>query len=671
VAFVGLTAAITGVTAAFRGDEQAQIRTVQTLKATGNAAGVTAQEMFTLSEALQDVTTFSDSAILEGENLLLTFRNIGGETIPRATEAMLDMSTAMGTGIKESAIQLGKALNDPVAGISALTRVGITFSDEQKRTIKSLDALGDRAGAQAIILKELEMQFGGVSRAATQGTGKFIQLANIFGNLASKIGETTTVILGPFIDKLIEIGKKLRDGDSAFASITGKVLVYGSAIAAATGVTAGIILVLVKLRNALLIARTAAIAFGSAAASAWAKATLGLSLIVTGIVLLVEEMGGLNAAIDRVNAGFQLVVSKIVIGFNNARIATNELLASMKELGIATLEALPGNAFAEKIQSMRQEVRGLVDANDDLIAKNQDLGKSFNEIFEGISAERAAEAVREQEAAAREARAEAATLEAERKLSEENKKREAESEQRDIVAEEKAAAFEAEIEIIDIENKIRQAQTDKASNVEITKLKQKLADIQKTQDKAATVEQKAKFKKDKEIREAEEKDAKERLEFKKKFGKDTINAAVFLIEKAGALASIAMNTAKAVTLALASAPPPLNFALAAATGAAGAIQAAAVVGTALGLEQGGMVGSLGASRPGDRHPAMLADGELVVPRRNFEEVVSATAKQRGFTNSNESTGNGASRIEISFTDEAAEFITAKQFENSTLGTDRG
>ena len=62
--------------------------------------------------------------------MLLTFTNIGKDVFPKATETMLDMATAMNSGMTPSAeqlkgvsIQLGKALNDPVEGISALSRV--------------------------------------------------------------------------------------------------------------------------------------------------------------------------------------------------------------------------------------------------------------------------------------------------------------------------------------------------------------------------------------------------------------------------------------------------------------------------------------------------------------------------------------------------------------------
>jgi hypothetical protein len=98
-----------------------------------------------MSAALQATTTFADEVILSGENMLLTFTNIGRDVFPMATETMLDMSQALGQDVTASAMQLGKALNDPVAGITALTRVGVTFSEEQKAVIESLAATGVKA----------------------------------------------------------------------------------------------------------------------------------------------------------------------------------------------------------------------------------------------------------------------------------------------------------------------------------------------------------------------------------------------------------------------------------------------------------------------------------------------------------------------------------------------
>ena len=83
----------------------------------------------------------------------------------------VDLAQAMGGAPKDAAIQLGKALNDPIKGISALTRIGVTFTDEQKAQIKTMQEAGDMAGAQGVILAELNKEFGGSAQAAADADG--------------------------------------------------------------------------------------------------------------------------------------------------------------------------------------------------------------------------------------------------------------------------------------------------------------------------------------------------------------------------------------------------------------------------------------------------------------------------------------------------------------------
>jgi len=74
----------------------------------------------------------------------------------------------MGGSSSDSAIRLGRALSDPVKGVSALTRVGVVFTKSQKDSIAAMVKHGDVAGAQSVILKELQTEFGGSAKAAGQ-----------------------------------------------------------------------------------------------------------------------------------------------------------------------------------------------------------------------------------------------------------------------------------------------------------------------------------------------------------------------------------------------------------------------------------------------------------------------------------------------------------------------
>jgi len=198
--YVGLGVAVSGVGYAIKklvSLSEAQTRAEQklstVLKSTKNAAGLSAKEIKSMASSLQEVTRYGDETILEGQSLLLTFTKIGKDVFPQATETMLDMSTMMGTDLKSSAIQLGKALNDPITGISALSRVGVQLGDAQKAQIKQFMSVNDVASAQKIILQELSTQMGGQARAAADNlTGEITQLTNELGDMGEEIGGELT-----------------------------------------------------------------------------------------------------------------------------------------------------------------------------------------------------------------------------------------------------------------------------------------------------------------------------------------------------------------------------------------------------------------------------------------------------------------------------------------------
>lgn len=146
-------------------------QTAAVLKSTGGVANVSAKHLDTMSQSLMKKTGFDDEAIKSGANLLLTFKNVrneagaGNDVFDRATEAAADLSVAFGQDLNTSSKQLGKALEDPINGVTALRKVGVSFSGDQRDMIRSLVETGDVAGAQKIILKELETQVGGSAEA--------------------------------------------------------------------------------------------------------------------------------------------------------------------------------------------------------------------------------------------------------------------------------------------------------------------------------------------------------------------------------------------------------------------------------------------------------------------------------------------------------------------------
>jgi hypothetical protein len=172
------------------------------IKATGGAAGVTAEQIAKLSGKLSMQIGVDDELIQKTANLLLTFKQVQNQTgennniFDRAIIAAQDLGNVFGSA-DAAAMQLGKALSNPVKGITALNRAGINFTDQQKEQIKTLVQSGDVLGAQKIILAEVESQVGGTAAATATG---FDRMRVAMGNVAEEFG----AILIPYIEKFAD-----------------------------------------------------------------------------------------------------------------------------------------------------------------------------------------------------------------------------------------------------------------------------------------------------------------------------------------------------------------------------------------------------------------------------------------------------------------------------------
>lgn len=169
------------------------------LKATGYAAGFSLGELKKYASELQEITEYGDEANLTTMGILATFREVKGDNFKLATEAALDMATVLGQSADSAAMMIGKALNDPAEGISKLSRSGVMFSKEQEESIKKLVKEGKTYEAQLIMLKELQMEFGGAAKAAAESTqGRLNQLSGAIGDLKEGIGAVIvkTITLG-------------------------------------------------------------------------------------------------------------------------------------------------------------------------------------------------------------------------------------------------------------------------------------------------------------------------------------------------------------------------------------------------------------------------------------------------------------------------------------------
>jgi hypothetical protein len=226
-AFAGAAAIITKSARDLARIESINAQTAQTIKSMGNAANISAGQVEQLAGRLETMTATEAEAIQEGANLLLTFGNItnqlgkGNDIFTQTTEIMVDMGRALKRGPVDTATMLGKALNDPIRGMTALRRVGVSFTDQQVEQVKALQKSGDLMGAQKLILAELQNQYGG-SGAAYAAT--FAGQVELLNHELGALGEEATMAVMPALQELVgalreiapEIGIKLK---TALASV--------------------------------------------------------------------------------------------------------------------------------------------------------------------------------------------------------------------------------------------------------------------------------------------------------------------------------------------------------------------------------------------------------------------------------------------------------------------
>lgn len=194
--------------AAFEEAESVSRKLNNTLDNMGKSGAAEAVDKLSTSLARQ--TGVDDSLIQKGQTLLATFSQVAesagetGGTFERATRAAVDLAAAGFGSVESASVQLGKALQDPEKGITALQKSGVTFTETQREQIKNFVETGEVAEAQNIILQEVERQVQGTAEAGAKSSQK----------LQNAIGDAQEAIGGLIVD-LFESGK----GDKSFVEL--------------------------------------------------------------------------------------------------------------------------------------------------------------------------------------------------------------------------------------------------------------------------------------------------------------------------------------------------------------------------------------------------------------------------------------------------------------------
>jgi len=654
IAFAGLGATITGLIATYRTQEQAERKLETVIRSTGEAAGLTAQELKDMASGLQEVTTFGDEAIIEAQSLLLTFTKVGKDVFPQATESILNMSAALGTDLKSQALQVGKALNDPIAGVTALTRAGVSLTEQQKEQIKTFSESGNIVKAQTLILKELEVQFGGQARATAEGTGRFIQLSNTLGDVAEVIGKQ----LVPPLSKMAELFNKLL------------VDVLG-AKGEQFGKTAASILLIAT--NASILTAGLALATKGLIAARVAVKALGLS--IKGLRATLVSTG-----IGAIIIGISVAVEKFVSDFDrNIKLAKN--IWKVFSDFLIKAGALIKTEFQFTFEFIKATGKALKEIGQDTVNFFKNLGDGIVKFFKGPVKDTLDNYKDPIQKAAEEKNR--AILESEKSFSgkfisqtvqtlntlgdiyekyKENRIASEEEEKNRVLTQKQTEKEEEEARLT------MQANRREQQNMTLRKTSIDHEKFIMSAQKRETLE----YKKSRDMQnKIDEENAKRKFQNTKE-SLSTIagltsssNRDLFNVGKAAAIAQAAINAPSAILKAY-DTPFPLNFALVPLVTAAVAAQIAQIASASPPkMNDGGMI--MGA--PGiDQNLAMLSRGELVVPTRNFEEVVSGVAGNR---NADIFGDPQTVNVEISFEgDEASQVLTARQIEDRALGISR-
>lgn len=183
------------------------LRTQALINSTGKSAQITADDLYESARDLALATLESTEGIMNAQQMMLTFKNISVQSYDEVIETAINLSSVTGQGLSSAMVQLGKALEDPVTGMTAMSRSGVSFSKAQKDMVKDMAASNDLLGAQNLILNELASQYGGVARNEAKG------LAGAQDTFSQAIQE-----LNIGLDETIGLTESMSDGYSEAAS---------------------------------------------------------------------------------------------------------------------------------------------------------------------------------------------------------------------------------------------------------------------------------------------------------------------------------------------------------------------------------------------------------------------------------------------------------------------
>lgn len=159
-----------------------------------------------------EVIKATQAKLLAFKGLAATADEAGG-AFDRTTKAAIDLAAAGFGSAEANAAKLGRALEDPIKGMSALARSGVVFTEQEKQKIKTLTESGKTLEAQNLLLEALEGRFGGTALATATASEK-MKLA--FDNIRETVGAALLPAFNAFADALLPLIEYLLPKISEF-----------------------------------------------------------------------------------------------------------------------------------------------------------------------------------------------------------------------------------------------------------------------------------------------------------------------------------------------------------------------------------------------------------------------------------------------------------------------
>lgn len=383
---IGLVAAAKSSVSAYMESEEVWKGVESAIRSSGKAANVTSDDLQELALKMQNYSGISDEEIGMSGERLLTFKMIrneqgkGNKVFDRTLKLSADLSKRFGTTMPQATMQLAKAINDPITGLTMLRRVGVSFNEQQTEQIQKMWESGRTMKAQKKILDIVAGQgIGGAARAyGNTLPGALDKARESFGNLQELIGEKIAPAVKWLAEGLTRITDLLQQGNTPTVLITVALGAFATALMVAAGAQIALNTAMMLNPIGLIVAGVVALAaafvvayhkvdwFRKAVDAVWAWMKASVESAVRSTVLAWNWLKGAVASVGR---AIKAAIRGVVAAFNWIKRAVANVIAFVREhwklivalltgpIGAATMFIL---AHWDKIKAAASSVVGFV-----------------------------------------------------------------------------------------------------------------------------------------------------------------------------------------------------------------------------------------------------------------------------------------------------------------------